>query len=78
MARLVVTDDLPTPPFPDATATTLVREPVSPGPGPASWRTRAIISARSASFISSVRNSRSETRLAAASRILLANSESSG
>ena len=76
--RLVVTDDFPTPPFPDATATTLVAEPVSPGSGPASRRTRAIICARSASSISSVRTSRSGTSSAAAARNLPASSESTG
>src|SRR5690606_11163537 len=65
-ARLVVTDDLPTPPLTEETAMTRVREPDSPTAGPAAARRSAIIDSRRESSITSPPMSIFEPAVAAA------------
>ena len=54
IARLVVTDDFPTPPLPEETAITLVGEPPWPTLGPPESRRRVIIAVRASSSMTVV------------------------
>ena len=73
-----MTDDLPTPPFPDATATTRVREPDSPTAGGAPARRAAIIASLPASSITSIVTSAARPEASSASWIRLSNSGRAG